>query len=284
MQSNTLSPHSMKLTKPEIPTGPVKRQVAEAWNRQRNKRSRGTPELERERQHKDIKTPGICQCYGHYGRLCLQEDSLMTAETRQCYHSDINRELSMQDPNLEGVTQAEDRNPAINLEDWTITFKEFQPKRCKRTKKPISKASQEKDLSQLLADNVVQPLCDHSIKKDPDVQAIPPRVVEEQTSSRDGRIKRVMCYKCGEKGHYANRCSTKRESQDGYAKRVCFGCGKEGHYANSCPTKHKKTRSHDLRLYCLKCGEHGHIASWCEKDDDNQLHSQSPNSSALGQT
>ena len=32
MQSNTMSPHSMKLTKSEIPTRPVKRQVAEAWN------------------------------------------------------------------------------------------------------------------------------------------------------------------------------------------------------------------------------------------------------------
>jgi len=57
MQSNTMSPHSMKLTKSEIPTRPLKRQVAEAWNHQRNKRSSGTPELERERQHKAIKTP-----------------------------------------------------------------------------------------------------------------------------------------------------------------------------------------------------------------------------------
>ena len=71
MQSNTVSPHSMELAKVEVPTGPVKRQVAEAWNRQRNKRSHGTPELERERQHKDIKTLGICQCCEHYGRPCL---------------------------------------------------------------------------------------------------------------------------------------------------------------------------------------------------------------------
>ena len=32
MQSNTVPTHSTKLTKAEIPTGPVKRQVAEAWN------------------------------------------------------------------------------------------------------------------------------------------------------------------------------------------------------------------------------------------------------------
>ena len=41
----------------------------------------------------------------------------------------------MQDPNLEGVTQAEVKNPTINLEDWTITFKEYQPKRSKQPKK-----------------------------------------------------------------------------------------------------------------------------------------------------
>ena len=151
----------------------------------------------------------------------------MTAEARQRYHSDINRKLSMQDLDLEGVAQ----NLTINLEDWTISFKEFQLKRSKQSKKPVSKASQEKmEFPQQLADSntrlsfnqpqpkVVQSPCDHSIKKDPVVQAIPPRVVEEQKSSQDGHIKRVLCYKCGEKGHYANRCPTKRESRNGYAR------------------------------------------------------------------
>ena len=197
-----MPPLNMKLTKSEIPSRPVKRQVTETWNRQRNKRSHGTPEQEKERHHKDIKTPGICQCCEHYGRPCLQEeDSLMTAEARQRYHLDINRKLSMQYLDLEGVAQ----NPTINLEDWTITFKEFQLKRSKQSKKPVSKASQEKmEFPQQLADSntrlsfnqpqpkVVQSPCDHSIKKDPVVQAIPPRVVEEQKSNQDGRIKRVL--------------------------------------------------------------------------------------------
>ena len=86
---------------------------------------------------------------------------------------------------------------------------------------------------------VVQPPYDHSIKKNPDAQAIPPRVEVEQKEDRDERVKRVVCFRCGEKGHYANRCSTKRGSQDGYAKRVCFVCSKEGHYASRCPTKRK---------------------------------------------
>jgi len=246
MQSNVVSPHSMKLTKPEIPTGPVKRQVAEAWNCQSNKRSRETPKLERERPHKDIKTPEICQCCEHYGRPCLpEEDSLMTAEARQRFHSDIDRVLTLQDPNLEGVAQAEYSNQTINLEDWTITFKEFQPKRRKQSKKPISKTRQEKmELPQPLADNGtqlssnkpqpkdVQPPYDNSIKKNPDAQVVPPRVEVEQKGVRDGHV-----------------------------KGVCFKCGKEGHYANKCPMKRKRTRSRDARLYCLKYGEDGHLAS-----------------------
>jgi hypothetical protein len=132
------------LTKAEIPTGPVKRQVAEAWNCQSNKRSRETPELEMKRQYKDSKSPETCQCCEHYGRLCLQEDSLMIAEARQCYHSDINRKLSTQDSVLERVAQDDDYTQTINLEDWSISFKEFQPKRSKQSKEQISKASQEK--------------------------------------------------------------------------------------------------------------------------------------------
>ena len=60
-------------------------------------------------------------------------------------------------PNLEGVTQAEDRNPTINLEDWTITFKEYQPKRSKQYRKRISKASQGKlELPQPMTDSRTQ--------------------------------------------------------------------------------------------------------------------------------
>ena len=192
----------------------------------------------------------------------------MTAEARQRYHSEINRKLSAQDLVLEEVVQGRDSNQTINLDDWTISLKEFQPKRSKQSKKQISKASQEKvELPQPLADRsvqpssnqlqpeVVQPPYDNSIEKNPDAQAIPQRVEMEQKESRDGRVKRVVCFKCGEKGHYASRCSTKRGSQDEYAKRMCSVGSKEGHYANRCPTKHKKTRSHDLGLYCLKCGE-----------------------------
>jgi len=103
--------------------------VAEAWNNEKCKRNYEAPKPLQKEQHEISKTLGTCQCWEHYGHLCLQEDSLMTAEARQRYPSEINRKLSAQDPVLEGVTQAEDRNPTINLEDLTITFKEYQLKK-----------------------------------------------------------------------------------------------------------------------------------------------------------
>ena len=65
----------------------------------------------------------MCQCCEHYGRMCLQEDCLMNVKARQRYHSDIKRKLSTQDLVLEGVAQDEDNTQAINLKDWSISFK-----------------------------------------------------------------------------------------------------------------------------------------------------------------
>ena len=125
LQSKTPTPSNMEMTKAEVPTGPVKRQVAEAWNNEKCKRNYEAPKPLIEERHEDNKNPGTCQCCEHYGRLCLQEDSLMTVEARQHYHSDINRKLSTQDPVLEGVTQDGDSIQTINLDDWSISFKEF---------------------------------------------------------------------------------------------------------------------------------------------------------------
>jgi hypothetical protein len=131
LQSKTPSSSNMKMTKAEVSTWSVKRQVAEAWNNEKHKRNYEAPKPQIEEQHEISKTLGTCQCCEHYGRTCLQEDSLMTVEARLRYHSDIKRKLSTQDPVLEEVTQDEDSTQTVNLEDWTISFKEFQPKRSK---------------------------------------------------------------------------------------------------------------------------------------------------------
>ena len=135
LQSKTPTSGDMEMTKAEFPTGPVKRQVAEAWNNEKRKRNYEAPKPQIEEQHEISKTSEKCQCCEHYGRRCLQEDSLMTAEVRQHYHSDIKRKLSTQDPVLERVAQDEDRTQTINLEDWSTSSKDLQSKRSKRPKK-----------------------------------------------------------------------------------------------------------------------------------------------------
>jgi hypothetical protein len=103
-QTNTSSPHNTEITKTGVSAGPVKKQVAEAWNHQNNKRSHGAPELRTNEQHEHMKTTGTCQCCEHYGRSCLQKEaSLMTDEARQCYHLDINKKMKLctQNPVLE---------------------------------------------------------------------------------------------------------------------------------------------------------------------------------------
>jgi hypothetical protein len=178
----------------------------------------------------------------------------MTAEAKQLYHVDINKKRMLsQDPIL-GVSQVEDSPETINLKDWSISFKEYQPGRSKQNKKPTSDASQQKmELSQPLAHSctlpisnqpqlkLVQPPHDNSIKKNSYAQAIPPRVMVE---------KKGIQHEC--------------------TKKLCFGCGEEGHYVNKCPTKRKLTRSRDAGLFCLKCGKDEHLASWCEKEDDSR--------------
>jgi hypothetical protein len=72
---NTSSPHNTEIIKTGVPTGPVKKQVVEAWNHQNHKRSHGAPELRTNEQHEHMKTTGTCQCCEHYGRSCLQKEA-----------------------------------------------------------------------------------------------------------------------------------------------------------------------------------------------------------------
>jgi hypothetical protein len=75
----------------------------------------------------------------------------MTDEARQCYHLDINkkRKLCTQNAVLEEVAQAVDSNQIINLEDWSITFKAFQPDRIKQLKKHAGEESQDKSIKRM---------------------------------------------------------------------------------------------------------------------------------------
>jgi hypothetical protein len=59
----------------------------------------------------------MCPCCEHYGRLCLQEDSLMTMEARQCYPAYIMRKSSTQCRVIEEVAQDEGSTQTMNLKD-----------------------------------------------------------------------------------------------------------------------------------------------------------------------
>jgi hypothetical protein len=58
------------MAKDRIPIGPVKRQVAEAWNNQRKKKKHEALKLTMEKQHEVNKAPGMCPCGEHHGLSC----------------------------------------------------------------------------------------------------------------------------------------------------------------------------------------------------------------------
>jgi len=60
-------------------------------------------------------------------------------------------------------------------------------------------------------------------------------------------LSQVTCFKCGNKGHYANACNNQQlnsqptnegglDYETRSANVTCFKCGQLGHYANKCPT------------------------------------------------
>jgi len=53
----------------------------------------------------------------------------------------------------------------------------------------------------------------------------------------------VLCFKCNNKGHYANKCPENKlqnnPPQKDISKVMCFKCKNMGHYANKCPAKMK---------------------------------------------
>jgi hypothetical protein len=78
----------------------------------------------------------------------------MTAEACQHNPIEINKQrmLPTQNPTQEEGSQAEGHTQTLNLDDWIITCKEYQPGRRKRSNKRNRRTRREK-LSHLGADN-----------------------------------------------------------------------------------------------------------------------------------
>jgi hypothetical protein len=146
-----------------IPIGPVKRQVAEAWNNQRKKKKHGALKPTMVKQHEDYKAPDMCPCGEYHGLSCpKKEASLMTAEARQHNLIDINTQRMFPTQNLtqEEGSQAEGHAQTLNLDDCIITCKEYKPGRLKRSNKQNRRTRREKKLSHLGADHGTKPCSD----------------------------------------------------------------------------------------------------------------------------
>jgi hypothetical protein len=75
-----------EMAKDRVSIGPVKRQVAEAWNNQRKKKKHGALKPTMEKQHEINKALDLCPYGGYHGLSCPpKEASLMTAEA--CQHN-----------------------------------------------------------------------------------------------------------------------------------------------------------------------------------------------------
>ena len=88
------------------------------------------------------------------------------------------------------------------------------------------------------------------------------------------------CYKCGKPGHFANKCTTKKKSENKkpVKKTVCSRCGRSSHTEEYCYAKtdihgnyiidseeeeeYSSSEDEDFNA-CFRCGRIGHYANTC---------------------
>ena len=255
MQQQESFARPKKLTKAEVPTKSMKRQIPEAWSNQRSKESCEASQLENEELQENIKNLGKCLCCQSYGRPCLQrEASLMTDEARQRYYLDMKRrrEVSVQEKVLKGDTQEQDSIPSMNLDEWSITVTEFQPRTNKRSKVQNNIASQDKKMSVSTTENgtqsnldqavgseaqdilnreMVQRQHNHHTRKDPTAHVVPLVVTVEQEEGQNGQRKKndaVQCCEHSTLGYHTKSCPN---------RSLCPFCGKKARPGDRCSRK-----------------------------------------------
>ena len=190
-------------------SGLVRRQVAEAWNNMRNHRSVGS------------NTSGYhdrCHCCEHYGLPCLRNmSSKKEVKTKPtCVtNKDKKRKAKALEPTLGsdqhpnpkmshvasnscrknsnlGDKETSQVNPTAHevcIDGWTITYREFQPRRIKQYRKK-SNHTKINHQSQRVGNTPSNTSVESNITKDP--------------------AKR-RCFHCQQEGHYISSCPQKKQ-------------------------------------------------------------------------
>lgn len=88
----------------------------------------------------------------------------------------------------------------------------------------------------------------------------------EEIASIEHQLRGItdQCFKCGQSGHFANKCTAVVEDDDSSEEGeeeegVCGRCGREGHDTSAC---YAKTHRGGLN-WCLRCGREGHNEASC---------------------
>jgi predicted GIY-YIG superfamily endonuclease len=88
----------------------------------------------------------------------------------------------------------------------------------------------------------------------------------EEIASIEHQLRGItdLCFKCGQSGHFANKCTAQvddgESSEEGEEEEeVCGRCGREGHDTSAC---YAKTHGRGPN-WCLRCGREGHEEASC---------------------
>jgi hypothetical protein len=190
-------------------SGPVRRQVAEAWKNMRNHGSVGSNTSGYQDQ---------CHCCEHYGLPCLRNmSSKKEVKTKPtCVtNEDKKRKAKALEPRLgsdqhpnpkmshvasnsrqensnlgdEQIPQANPTAHEVCIDGWTITYREFQPRRIKQCRKKSNQAKINHQSMQV--DNT------------PNNTSVENNITEEPAKRR--------CYHCQQEGHYISSCPQKKQ-------------------------------------------------------------------------
>lgn len=151
----------------------------------------------------------------------------MTDEARYHFYLDMNRrrEIPIQEPILEGNDQTQDNVESMNLEEWSITVTEFQPRENKKSKEQINKASQDE---QEKKDSAVQ--CCIRSKSGYHTRRCPTKKGVDQSQQ--------YCFNCGKEGLLADQCplnqKNRKKAQSNLSIEACSSSNEASHYANKC--------------------------------------------------